>query len=236
MGLSVTLLAHILSSELDKISDGSSEATVDIHKIFDSNGLSIQADISVDGESLNDTNPSAEALAAKLEEILAYVNFSNNLDEEIDDRMDENLGDNPVVKKTTSKVTIKKIKATKGSQLRDLGGRFYSAALLADYIRTNLFEAISNNMGNEPWPGGQRKILNYRTGRFAATTQLEQLTVSREGMITAYYNYMKYPYQTFEPGYAQGSPESRNPRLLIAKSIRELAAKKVRNKMRAVLV
>lgn len=36
------------------------------------------------------------------------------------------------------------------------------------------------------------------------------------------YTYMKYPYQTFEPGFAQGST-FRDPRLLIGQSIRELA-------------
>jgi hypothetical protein len=45
---------------------------------------------------------------------------------------------------------------------------------------------------------------------------------------------MKNPYQTFEPGYRQGSPKTRDPKLLIAASIREIAATKVGNKLRAV--
>jgi hypothetical protein len=52
-------------------------------------------------------------------------------------------------------------------------------------------------------------------------------------MITAFYTYMKYPYQTFEPEFKQGSPASRNPKLLISKSIREILATKVDNKLRA---
>ena len=52
-------------------------------------------------------------------------------------------------------------------------------------------------------------------------------------MITAFYTYMKNPYQTFEPGFKQGSPASRSPKLLISKSIREIVANKVGNQLRA---
>jgi len=47
---------------------------------------------------------------------------------------------------------------------------------------------------------------------------------------------MKNPYQTFEPGFRQGSPTSRDPKLLISQSIREIAASKVGNRLRAVLI
>ena len=55
-------------------------------------------------------------------------------------------------------------------------------------------------------------------------------------MITAFYTYMKYPYATFSDGGAQQSPKSRDPKLLIAKSIREIAGTSVANRMRAVNV
>ena len=87
-------------------------------------------------------------------------------------------------------------------------------------------------MGN----GDDRRTLNYRTGRFAASAKVERLSQSREGMISAFYSYMKNPYQTFEPGFAQGSPQSRDPKLLIGKSIREIAATKVENRLRAVSI
>ena len=123
---------------------------------------------------------------------------------------------------------------TKMNQLRDLKGRFFSLASLQVLLNQQLQHVISANMGNQPYPGGQRQILNYRTGRFASTVSVDRLVQSREGMITAFYSYMKYPYQTFEPGYAQGSPRTRDPKLLIAKSIREIAATKVANRMRSV--
>ena len=75
-------------------------------------------------------------------------------------------------------------------------------------------------------------ILNYRTGRFAESAKVTSIS-QRQGLITAFYTYMKNPYQTFEPGFKQGSPASRSPKLLISKSIREIVANKVSNKLRA---
>jgi len=107
-----------------------------------------------------------------------------------------------------------------------------SLANLQLLLNTHLQDVISANMGS----GSSRNILNYQTGRFAASVNVERMSQSREGMITAFYNYMKAPYQTFEPGYRQGSPKTRDPKLLIAKSIREIAATKVGNRLRAVSV
>ena len=106
----------------------------------------------------------------------------------------------------------------------------YSLASLQALINDSLQNVISANMGS----GTSAGILNYQTGRFAASAKVERMSQSREGMITAFYSYMKNPYQTFEPWYAQGSPKTRDPKLLIAKSIREIAATKVGNRLRAV--
>lgn len=117
-------------------------------------------------------------------------------------------------------------------QLRTVRGQFYSLASLQRLLDANLTQRIKENMGS----GNRRDILNLRSGRFAESAKVERMSQSREGMITAFYTYMKNPYQTFEPGFKQGSPNSRNPRLLISKSIREIAATQVANRMRAVLV
>ena len=137
------------------------------------------------------------------------------------------LNSNNSILNKDSKVSINKL-----PQIRNLQGQFYSLALLQTLINENLQNVISANMGD----GSERRILNYRTGRFAASAAVERMSQSRQGMITAFYTYMKYPYQTFEPGYSQGSPATRNPKLLIAKSIREIAATKVGNRLRAVSV
>lgn len=103
---------------------------------------------------------------------------------------------------------------------------------LMAFINSNLQHVISANMGD----GNDKKVLNYRTGRFAASAAVERLSESRQGMITAFYTYMKNPYSTFEPGNAQGHIKSRDPKLLISKSIREIAEQKVGNRLRSVLV
>jgi hypothetical protein len=55
-------------------------------------------------------------------------------------------------------------------------------------------------------------------------------------MITAFYSYMRNPYATFSAGGRQETPKTRDPKLLIAKSIREIAAQAVTNRLRAVNV
>lgn len=109
-------------------------------------------------------------------------------------------------------------------------GVAFDTITLQNLINSLLAITIKQNMGD----GTRRDILNLRSGRFADSVKIERMSESREGMITAFYTYMKYPYQTFEPGYRQGRPESRNPKLLISRSIREIAAEKVANRLRAV--
>ena len=133
----------------------------------------------------------------------------------------------------TSSVSAKRKTVTvPTAKLRNLQGQFYSLTSLQRLLDANLVEKIKENMGD----GSRRDILNLRSGRFAESAKVERLSESREGMITAFYTYMKNPYQTFEPGFRQGSPNSRSPRLLISKSIREIAATQVANRMRAVLI
>ena len=103
---------------------------------------------------------------------------------------------------------------------------------LEELINSQLVERIKQNMGS----GNRRDILNLRTGRFAESVKVERLSESRAGMITAFYTYMRNPYATFSEGGKQQSPRSRDPKLLISKSIREIAQAKVQNRLRAVLV
>lgn len=99
-------------------------------------------------------------------------------------------------------------------------------------INANLVQQVKENMGT----GNRQDILNLRTGRFAESVKIERLSQSREGMITAFYSYMRNPYGTFSQGGRQERPKSRDPKLLISKSIREIAETQVKNRLRAVLV
>ena len=104
--------------------------------------------------------------------------------------------------------------------------------VLLNLINSDLHDQIKRNMGT----GNRRDVLNYRTGRFASSAKVERLSESRQGMLTAFYSYMKNPYSTFSQGGRQQNPRSRDPKLLISKSIRELAGAQVANRMRAVNV
>jgi len=186
-------------------------------------------------------------------ELLLTINFSKNIIQEIGSRVATNMAEGISIPKHTSKVTLKaihipqnpKITLTGGSAgqsksiraknstgIRTQGGQFYSLANLQQLINSLLAKTIKENMGT----GSRRDILNLRTGRFAESAKVERLSQSREGMITAFYNYMRNPYGTFSDGGRQESPKSRDPKLLISKSIRQIAELQVRNRLRAVLV
>jgi len=103
---------------------------------------------------------------------------------------------------------------------------------LQTILNSQLQDVISANMGD----GSSKSLLNYRTGRFASSAEVKRLSISRDGMITAFYDYMKNPYGTFSTGGKQENPKSRDPKLLISRSIRQIAAQIVDNRLRAVLV
>ncbi|MEK9894912.1 MAG: hypothetical protein VW518_00615 [Burkholderiaceae bacterium] len=85
---------------------------------------------------------------------------------------------------------------------------------LLTLINRALPETVAKNM-NLP-------RLKLRTGRFASSVKATDVTTTPQGFLSIGYTYMKAPYQTFEPGYKQGSVE-RDPRKLIDFSIREIA-------------
>lgn len=86
-------------------------------------------------------------------------------------------------------------------------------AIIQEFNR-RLPEQLQKNM--------QTPALNYRTGRFAESVRVVDSVTTPRGFQSFGYTYQKYPYQTFEPGYAMGSVE-RDPRKLIDRSMREIA-------------
>lgn len=103
---------------------------------------------------------------------------------------------------------------------------------LQSYIAARLADQIKRNMGT----GYDKKVLNYRSGRLADSASIERVSQSRAGMVSVFYSYMRNPYGTFSTGGAQQDPASRDPKLLISKSIREIGASIIGNRMRAILV
>lgn len=90
----------------------------------------------------------------------------------------------------------------------------YSLSSLIPRFNSQLPQTVAKNMGDP--------ALVNRTGRFASGVRVTDITTTAQGFPSIGYTYDKFPYQTFEQGYAQGSVE-RDPRKLIDKSIREIA-------------
>lgn len=113
----------------------------------------------------------------------------------------------------------------KVNRIRNSKGQFTSLVNVVNLINMQLADRIRQNMGSPR--------LNYRTGRFAQSAKVLTADIDKDGVLRLPYTYMKYPYQTFEPGYAMGSV-ARDPKALITKSIRELAQNIVSTKLRIV--
>lgn len=142
----------------------------------------------------------------------------------------------PVDSEVIQSISISVPKTLKASKtegaLRTRKGQFTSLVSIQNLLNNDLASQIRKNMGT----GARKDILNYQTGRFAESAKVEGMSQSREGMITAFYSYMRNPYATFSAGGDQSTPATRDPKLLISRSIREIGATMVANRMRAVLV
>lgn len=190
----------------------------------------------------------------ELANLIEDMGFSNSIKEDIVLSINEHLrfgkdvtkGTKKTVKftndrkpKSLSKNIINSVIKAPGVAKKQLPKAIVKAPLISSSIvnlerilNASLYEKIKKNMGT----GSSTSILNYRSGEFARSAKVESLSESREGMITVFYSYMKNPYATFSRGGRQERPFTRDPKTLISKSIRELAAPLVANRMRAVLV
>ena len=137
----------------------------------------------------------------------------------------------PIIPIKLKGVKLKKIQVQNPS-IKTRSLETYNLLNLQNLINSQLQDVVSANMGT----GNSRNVLNYRSGRLASSAKVENMSISRNGMITAFYSYMRNPYATFSDGGRQQSPKSRDPKLLISKSIREIAEQQVANRMRAVAI
>jgi hypothetical protein len=185
-------------------------------------------------------SPSFNDLVAKdMADILSGKKLNSKEYKETPKLVDKNVTKIKKPKSNKSEIqTLKKLKnkvqSTKSDpdKIKEVPESVLDLSNLLNLINLQLQDVISANMGD----GGSRNVLNYRTGRFASTVNVEKLSVSRQGMITAFYSYMKNPYATFSDGGRQSIPKSRDPKLLISKSIREIAQQAVTSQLRAVSV
>jgi len=248
-GLSDTALRHLRGTMQKQLDNVTPAVSFDVTKNITAQALNAQAEFTI---LIPET---AAANLSKLEEKVlkknieaAATDFLNKYGDEFisvkgsksvlraaSDILDEVIigktKAKPYRKKTKAgpkKVRVKPLKAKKPKaaflpRLRDKQGRFTSPAALQNIIQSQITETVKENMGT----GGS---LENRTGRFAESVTITNVTQSRQGTLTAFYDYMKYPYQTFERGFKQGSTR-RDPRLLISRSIRDIATKLVSRKL-----
>ena len=135
------------------------------------------------------------------------------------------------LKKSKAKAVVKTItqKKSRGTEKLSLGK--LPKVAVTKRIKDNnpassplhLIVAINKKLPQVVAQNMQSPALNYRTGRFAASVRVTDVVTTPKGYPSIGFTYDKFPYQTFEPGYAQGSIE-RDPRKLINQSIRQIAA------------
>ena len=118
------------------------------------------------------------------------------------------------------KVASKKMAATPTSVPREEVGTFAeesirTAMFLKLDLQAKIRQVVTANM--------EAPALVYRTGRFASSVIIEDVTWTEEQKIPSIkYNYQLAPYSVFAPGGKMFTPD-RNPQKLIEGSIREIA-------------
>lgn len=220
-------------NELRKIFDGATDKT--LNELKNSNTL---------GVNLFKTKSSPSMLDLALMDIASAIStrktnpktfsLSKTKIQEKTRKIAKKSNKNEISKLKALKAKIKdkpKIKVPTAAEIAPLFAET-NLISLQNLINANLAEKIKENMGD----GNARNVLNLRSGRLAESAQVERMSQSRAGMITAFYSYMKNPYATFSDGGRQQYPRTRDPKLLIAKSIREIAAQQVGNRLRSVAI
>ena len=120
--------------------------------------------------------------------------------------------------KSKSKKTSKKVNARLATVRKRKSKSVASSPLqLIGIINKELPDTVRKNMG--------APALENRTGRFAESVRLTDVVQTPQGFPSFGYTYARNPYEVFEmgSGNTRATPE-RDPRLLIDKSIREIAA------------
>lgn len=141
--------------------------------------------------------------------------------------------------KTSSSIPGKKntvnVKAVKGLQSEFIiPPPFISITSLQNLLNSKLADYVEREMGTAGDPS--KHILTYRTGRLAESYKVTAISQGRDGALTTFFTYMKYPYQTFAPGGKQGSPRSRDPKFLGQRAIRQIAKDNTIERLRATVL
>ena len=117
----------------------------------------------------------------------------------------------PRKKKRAQRPTLTKGTVTKAKQST------VSTATLLGVLNSRINDVVANNMGTPR--------LENVTGRFAASVRITDVSKTTKGFPSIGYTYMRNPYSVYEAtSGSRFSSTERDPRILIDKSIREIAA------------
>ena len=150
-------------------------------------------------------------------------------------RVRSNVKKRNTKRSTTSASTNRKSKSSKGKPFKDttaasrvkFGGnesRKQSNITLFALLQNQLPRTVASKMG---YPR-----LENRTGTFASSVQVTDISQTRQGYPSVGYTYKKDPYQVFEASSGtRFSSVERDPRTLIDASIRQIAAQLVTTRL-----
>ena len=190
-------------------------------------------------KQLNNRLSTAERNATGLiNKFITSLEGSKSIDEQLDDILKAALWGNSTQYKsktdTEGQLQPKKARKRAPRKAKVLKGKLAKLAAPKSQLDLNrLMQAINAALPAVVKTNMGRPHLINRTGRFADSVELTSITQGRKGLVSMFYSYMKYPYQTFEPGYAQGF-RGYDPQPLISQSVREVATTLMTERFRVV--
>lgn len=125
-----------------------------------------------------------------------------------------------------SRASLLQNSAIINNKLRTSTGQFTNVLSIKALMNTRLHEAVRTNMGK----GSSALKLNYRTGRFAKSATIENISQAGDNLLVDY-SYMNDPYDVFRPGGRLYKP-GRDPEKIINRSIRQLAVQLVNKRFK----
>lgn len=147
-----------------------------------------------------------------------HKNIKVELDKEFKGSVKSGKGKVSSKSAKSGKTNVKRNRAAKGLKLTKSRSTSFSPLAMLALINRKLPETVRNNM--------DLPALENRTGRFSESVRVTDVTQTPQGFPSIGYTYDREPYGVFEMGGGAppwATPE-RDPRKLIDRSIREIAA------------
>ena len=163
------------------------------------------------------------ATKGRKKELKELVDVTVTLDENVNVKGKKTQTKQPIKKRKSRDIVQTGLKRGSGAALANTQKRKVKKGVassplkLIALINQKLPRTVAKNMGDP--------ALNYRSGRFASSTRVTDVVNTQKGFPSIGYTYQKDPYSVFEStSGSRFSSVDRDPRVLIDRSIREIAA------------